>query len=163
MESIYTCQTYTFFCLFLKLFGFTVVTWLHTNSANWMNSKEHWMIIRVVYSQHPPPKQGKSMDYSIPRERVWDMAIEQFVESQHSIQSQGIWSMWLTAKFKSSVWVESEPEAWEVSWVRSVLSHELEHSRHRKCNYNLHNYVIPFHKSFCGLNLSINHCAIEVV
>jgi len=55
------------------------------------------MIIRVLYSQHPPPEQGKGMDYShvaIPhsalRERVWDMAIEQFVESQCSIQSHDI-------------------------------------------------------------------------
>ena len=42
---------------------------------------------------------------------------------------------WLTRKFKISVWVESELEAWEVRWATSVLSHELEHSRNRnrKC------------------------------
>ena len=52
-------------------------------------------------------------------------------QSQHIIQSHDTWSMWLTGKFNFSVWVESELEAWEVCWARSVLSHKLEHSRNR--------------------------------
>jgi len=49
--------------------------------------------------------------------------------SNHSsVQSH---DTWLTRKFKISVWVESELEAWEVRWARSVLSHELEHSRNQ--------------------------------
>ena len=39
--------------------------------------------------------------------------------------------MWLMGKSKFWVWVESELEEWEVRWVRSVLSHELEHRRNR--------------------------------
>ena len=41
-------------------------------------------------------------------------------QSQHSIQSHDTWSMWLTGKFKISVWVEREPEAWEVRTEREV-------------------------------------------
>ena len=52
-------------------------------------------------------------------------------QSQHIIQSHDTWSMWLTGKFNFSVWVDSELEAWEVCWARSILSHKLEHSRNR--------------------------------
>jgi len=41
-------------------------------------------------------------------------------QSQHSIQSHDTWSMWLTGKFKISVWIEREPEAWEVRTEREV-------------------------------------------
>jgi len=43
-------------------------------------------------------------------------------QSQHSIQSHDAWSMcmWLTEKFKISVWIESEPEVWEVRTEREV-------------------------------------------
>ena len=41
-------------------------------------------------------------------------------QSQHSIQSHDTWSMWLTGKFKISVWIESEPEAWKVRTEREV-------------------------------------------
>ena len=41
-------------------------------------------------------------------------------QSQHSIQSHGTWSMWLTGKFKISVWIEREPELWEVRTEREV-------------------------------------------
>jgi len=54
-------------------------------------------------------------------------------QSQHSIQSHDAWSMWLMGKFKISVWVDREFEAWEMRWARSVLSHELEHSRNWNC------------------------------
>ena len=50
-------------------------------------------------------------------------------QSQHSVQSHDSWSMWLTGKFKISVWVERKLEVWEVRWMRSVLSLELEHSK----------------------------------
>ena len=49
-------------------------------------------------------------------------------QSQCSIQSHDTWSMWLTGKFKISVWVESELKAWEMRWARS---HKLEHGRNR--------------------------------
>ena len=41
-------------------------------------------------------------------------------QSQHSIQSHDTWSMWSTGKFKISVWIEHEPEAWEVRTEREV-------------------------------------------
>ena len=41
-------------------------------------------------------------------------------QSQRSIQSHDTWSMWLTGKFKISVWVEHESEAWEVRTEREV-------------------------------------------
>ena len=41
-------------------------------------------------------------------------------QPQHSIQSHDTWSMWLTGKFKISVWIEREPEAWEVRTEREV-------------------------------------------
>ena len=51
-------------------------------------------------------------------------------QSQHSIQSHDTWSMWLTGKFKMSVWIEREPEAWEVRAEREVpWDMQLEHSR----------------------------------
>ena len=42
-------------------------------------------------------------------------------QSQHSIQSHDTWSMSLTGKFKISVWIEREPEAWEVRTEWEVL------------------------------------------
>ena len=55
-------------------------------------------------------------------------------QSQHSIQSHDTWSMWLTGKFKISVWIAIRYRAWTWSvrsahWARSVLRHQLEHSR----------------------------------
>ena len=75
--------------------------------------------------------------------RVWDMPIEQFVTlhctaeecvpitMQYSVPST--WSMQLAGKLKLEWWLESKLEAWEVSWPRSILTRELEHSR----NWNL--------------------------
>jgi len=39
--------------------------------------------------------------------------------------------VWFTGRFKISVRVEHELEAWEVRWGRSVLSHELKSNRNR--------------------------------
>jgi len=41
-------------------------------------------------------------------------------QSQHSIQSHDTWSMWLTGKFKISVWIECKLEAWKVRTEREV-------------------------------------------
>jgi len=38
-----------------------------------------------------------------------------------------------STQVQPSPWVESKLEMWEVNWVRSVLSHELVHSRSRNC------------------------------
>ena len=81
----------------------------------------------------PIPHRGKGLGHG--HRAVCCPAPWSVYQSQHSIQSHETWSMWLTWKFKISVWVEREFEAWEVRWARSVLSHELEHSRNqnRRC------------------------------
>jgi len=68
-------------------------------------------------------------------------------QSQHSIQSHDTWSVWLTGKFKVSVWVESQLEAWEVRWARSVLSHELEHIINWNCECRkVTSYFCNYHR-----------------
>ena len=39
----------------------------------------------------------------------------------------------INRKIQILVCVESELEAWEVHWARSVLSHELQHSKYQNC------------------------------
>ena len=68
------------------------------------------------------------------REGVWDMTSSLWpapwgaYRSQHSIWSLANWSMWL---IKGLLWKVSKLEVWEVNWVRSVLCHELKHSRNQ--------------------------------
>ena len=94
--------------------------------------------LNTAYIRFPPPVsrgqtlfliKGKGVGYG--HGAVCHPAPWSAYQSQHSIQSHDTWSTWLTGKFKISVWVESEPEVWEVYWARSVLSHELEHNRNR--------------------------------
>ena len=77
----------------------------------------------------PIPHRGKGLGHG--HRAVCCPAPWSVYQSQHSIQSHDTWSMWLMGKFKISVWVEHELEAWEVRWTRSILSYELEHSRNR--------------------------------
>jgi len=60
-------------------------------------------------------------------------------QSQHSIQSHDTWSMWLTGKFKISVWIECKPEArevrterevsWDISWNTAELKSQVQKGR----------------------------------
>ena len=62
---------------------------------------------------------------------VYHPALWSAYQSQHSIFRHMTSEVWFTGRFKISVWVEHELEAWEVRWGRSVLSHELKSNRNR--------------------------------
>ena len=66
--------------------------------------------------------------YSAPRESVWDLAIEQLVSPHRGVRTihSTVFSHMIPevcdqrGKFKISVWIEREPEAWEVRTEREV-------------------------------------------
>ena len=102
-------------------------------------------------------------------ERVWDMAIEllspRTVEcvpttAQYSVTCYLKYV--INGKIQNSVCVESELEAWEVRWARSVLSHEL-HTKSRvqkgyfgDCHRWRHNCIYKF------LNSSVTSCSVAM-
>jgi len=72
--------------------------------------------------------------------------------------SHDTWTRWWMEKFKISVWMESKCEVWEVNWVKSILSHELEHSRNqnRECrNVTSLWWLLLDDFPLCGMGLAM--------
>ena len=85
--------------------------------------------------------EGKGLGYghrTVCRPAPWSA-----YQPQHSIQSHDTWSMWLTGKFKISVWIERQPEAWEVRTEKCLeTSAGTQQNRNRGCR-NVASLTLP--------------------
>ena len=118
------------FWIFSPFVDYVMLTWdVLQAMKSWAGPGNKAIAILVSRGQTLFCTEGKGLGHShraVCRPAPWSV-----YQSQHSIQSHDTWSMWLTGKFEISVWVECGLEAWEVRWAKSVLSHELEHSRNQ--------------------------------